>query len=251
MAIGGEADEVIRVAACVDCPEADPAALVLVSVKRGDTRTAADAIAPRLGDDTVIATIQNGLDPERELSEALGKPVARVIGNLGVTFEEPGRVSYWGGGVMLGPGLVEDRMAALFARAGLKVDRTDDLERISWEKMAANCVANPLTALTGRRNREVITPSLAGLRRQIVAEVAAVATAEGVALADDLADKLDAALLRSGNVNSMLQDLRRGRETEIEWINGEVARRAARHGLAAPVNSALAELVRLRSRRDP
>jgi 2-dehydropantoate 2-reductase len=46
----------------------------------------------------------------------------------------------------------------------------------------------------------------------------------------------------------MLQDLRRGRPTEIEALNGAMAREAARLGVAAPVNAALANLVRARER---
>ena len=70
------------------------------------------------------------------------------------------------------------------------------------------------------------------------------ARAEGAELDAGLGERIDAALAGSRNVNSMLQDVRAKRETEIEFLSGEVARRADAHGLAAPVNASLASLVR-------
>ena len=246
--ISGLADERLAVDAAETCPQAGERALLLVTVKLGDTAAAARAIAPSIRDDTAVYTAQNGLDPERVLSAALGgRPVVHTVTDVGATFEGPGHVSYWGGGMLLGPGERDDELAAVFAAAGIEVRRVGDMRVTAWKKMAANCVANPLSALTGRRNREIVTPALAPLRRMIAAEVAALAAAEGVTLDDDLADKIDEGLSGSNNVNSMLQDVMRGRPTEIDWLNGLVAERSAGRGLEAPVNRALAELVRLRS----
>jgi len=49
--------------------------------------------------------------------------------------------------------------------------------------------------------------------------------------------------LTAGNRSSMLQDVRNGRPTEIDWINGEVVRRGRRHNVPTPVNEALLKLV--------
>jgi 2-dehydropantoate 2-reductase len=193
----------------------------------------------------VVAALSNGLDPERVLGEILGRPVPRVIVQLGATLDGPGRISFWGGNLMLGPGAAEDRIAAAFAPGGLVVERTDDLRRVVWQKLAINCVANPLSALTGRCNRELVDPELAGLREAIVAEVRQLAATEGVVLAPDLRERIDAALGRSANRTSMLQDVERGRPTEIEHLNGLVARRLGERGIAAPVNRGLAQLVRM------
>jgi 2-dehydropantoate 2-reductase len=125
--------------------------------------------------------------------------------------------------------------------------RDPDLLRLSWEKLALNCVANPLTGLTGRRNREIINGELLDLRRALVAEVVALAAANGVVVAEDLAERIDAALSRSRNITSMLQDLRQGRPTEIEFLNGYVDRVSTEMGLDAPFNRAMAGLIRARS----
>ncbi len=243
--ITGEEDDCVRLEAVESCPVAGERALVLVAVKMGDIPAAAAALEPRLRDDTVVAVLSNGLDPDRQLADVLRRPVARVIVQLGVTLEGPGEVSCWGGGLMFGPGVTEDRIAACFAPSGLRIKRTRDLARIVWQKLAVNCVANPLSALTGRNNRDLITPELAPLRGLIVEEVRQLAATEGVELSADLLPRLDAALGKSRNRTSMLQDIRRGRPTEIEHLNGLVASMAVERGLAAPVNAGLAELVRL------
>jgi 2-dehydropantoate 2-reductase len=246
--IGGLTDERVHIAARTDCPEAAAGALVIVGVKMGGLAEAGAALRPRLREDTIVAAVQNGIGPDRALSEALGRrAVARIIVNMGVSMEGPGRIAYWSGrGVTLGPGAIEDRLAAFFERAGLVVGRCADVKRAEWEKLASNCVANPLTALTGLRNRGIITRDLTDLRHSLVAEVAALAAAEGVALSSDLAGRIDAALAESNNENSMAQDVRFGRTTEIDWLNGYVARRSEERGLPAPMNRALAELVRIK-----
>ena len=234
------------------CPDIADNALVLVAVKMGDVEAASRDLAPRLRPDTVVATLSNGLDPERILGGILGRPIPRVIVQLGVTLEAPGRISFWGGRLILGPGAIEDRITASFERGGVKVERTDDLRRVVWEKLAVNCVANPLSALTGRPNRELIDPELAGLREAIVEEVRRLAATEGVVLPPDLCGRIDAALGKSSNRTSMLQDLERGRPTEIEYLNGLVARRLAELDIPAPINRSLAQMVRmLRHRGTP
>ena len=246
--IAGLEDAHVPLAAVAECPPVPGNALVLVAVKTGDVAAAGRDLAGRLRADTVVAALGNGLDPERILGEIVGRPVPRVIVQLGATLDGPGRISFWGGHLMIGPGEAEDRLAAAFTAGGLEVRRTDDLRRVVWEKLAINCVANPLSALTGRRNRELVDPELAGLREAIVAEVRRLAAAEGVVLAPDLGARIDAALGRSDNRTSMLQDVERGRPTEIEHLNGLVARRLAGHGLPAPVNRGLAQMVRMLGR---
>ncbi|MFH1843532.1 MAG: 2-dehydropantoate 2-reductase [bacterium] len=251
---GAKATETDRVAIAAQtiCPDLQPHSLILIAVKLSDLEAAADDLAPRLCDDTEVAVLSNGLDPEQRLAERFQRPVTRVIVQLGVTLDGPGAVTFWGGELMLGPGDREDRLTSLFEQSGFTVKRTRDLQRVVWQKFAVNCIANPLSALTGRRNCDLVTPELAGLRRLVLDEVRLLAASEGVTLADDLLERIDAMLAGSQNKTSMLQDVQRGRRTEIDYLNGLVARKAAAAGLEAPINSGLAALVELlTSYRDP
>ena len=260
--IGGVEDDVVAVEVFDACPDPGPdalviaavktfdlegaaAALVIAAVKTFDLEGAAAALKPRLRDDTVVAILANGLAPELELQRGLDHPVVRIVAEFGVTRDGPGAVSAWGGRALLGPGDDEDRVAAALAPTGLAVVRVDDLRRVAWDKMAINCVANPLAALTGARNRDLVAPQLEDLRRGVVAEVMAVAAAEGVEMAPDTAARVDAVLSRSRNLNSMAQDVLRGRPTEIDHLNGFVAALGEHHGVDTPVNLWLADMVRL------
>lgn len=250
LAISGLEEDRVTIAAQEQCPAIRENALLMVAVKRGDVEAAGHALAPQVRTDTVVAALSNGLDPDRVLADILDRPVPRVIVQLGVTLDGPGRISCWGGHLVLGHGAVEDRIASSFGQGGLVVQRTQDLPLVVWKKFAVNCVANPLSALTGRCNRELVHPELAPLRDAIVAEVARLAETENVNLPADLRERIDLALGSSGNRTSMLQDIRRGRPTEIEHLNGLVARRLADHGIAAPINQGLAQMVRMISHRE-
>ena len=243
--LGGIEDETVAVEVAEACPDVGPDALVIAAVKTFDFEATIAALRPRLSDDTVVAVLANGLAPELELQRGLERPVVRIVAEFGATRDGPGVVSAWGGRALLGPGDDEDRVAAALTPTGLTIVRVDDLRAVAWDKMAINCVANPLAALTGARNRDLVAPQLEDLRRGVVAEVMAVAAAEGITMPPDTAARVDAMLSRSRNLNSMAQDVLRGRPTEIDHLNGFVAALGEHHGIDTPVNLWLADMVRL------
>jgi 2-dehydropantoate 2-reductase len=244
--LAGVENAVVPVAVADACPPLEADALLLLTVKVIDLAAAARAVRDRLREDTVVAVVANGFAPQEILGEALGRPVVRVVAEFGATMDGPGRVSAWGGRALLLHGVREDRVAAALAPTGLRVERIDDLARHSWEKLALNCVANPLAGLTGRRNCDLADDDLADLRLAVTREVMEVAARDGVDLPDELPERIDLVLARSRNLNSMAQDLARGRPTEIEHLNGFVARQAEAFGFDAPLNRWLAALIRLR-----
>jgi 2-dehydropantoate 2-reductase len=224
-------------------------ALVLVTVKLTDLAEAGRELARISRPDALFLLVQNGLAGRDLFLAGAGRElaVARAIASCGCDFREAGKVEFWGGGLSFERSEHSAELIALFASAGVEAVASPDFERALWKKLATNCVANPLTALLGVRNREVVTAELAALRRRIVEEVSRLAAAEGQALPADLPERVDQALSASRNRSSMLQDLERRRVTEIEHLNGFVERRSRELGLDAPVNAALAALVRARS----
>jgi 2-dehydropantoate 2-reductase len=161
-----------------------------------------------------------------------------------VDFREAGKVEFWGGGVTLEKGERSAELIELFRRAGVEADESPDFETALWKKLAANCVINPITALLEVRNAGAMVPELTGLRRAVVDEVAALAAAEGHPLPGDLAERIEKGLESGGNRSSMLQDILLGRQTEVEYLSGFVECRSIERKLSAPVNAALAALVR-------
>lgn len=148
----------------------------------------------------------------------------------------------------------QDDLAALAARVaegGIPAEVARDMRATLWAKMLYNCALNPLGALAGRRYGELTeTPRTRALVEAVVREIFDVLAPAGIALpwpdaTAYLAHFHDALLPPTArHESSMLQDLRAGRRTEIEALCGAVERLGAAHGVATPVVSALATLVR-------
>jgi 2-dehydropantoate 2-reductase len=243
--------------------------VVLLTVKAFDTAAAAAAVAPHLAPDGVLVSLQNGLGNLEAAAQAVG--AARVLGGrviFGAEIVRPGhaRVTVFADPVLIGvPDARDERLAAAAARwaaaldaAGVPAAATPRIVATLWEKVLYSAALNPLGALRGLTYGELAAdPDGRAIMDRVIAEAFAVARAEGVALGwpDDAAyrEVFYGRLVPStaSHRSSMLQDLARGRRTEIDAINGAVAARGAARGVAAPANEALTHLVRARERNAP
>lgn len=131
--------------------------------------------------------------------------------------------------------------AALLNRAGLKSEISPDIKAELWRKLVINAGINALTVIYDCPNGALLEiPPARRTMAAAVIEAAAVAAACGFPLGEDPVALTEEVCRRTaGNISSMLQDSRRGRPGEIAAINGEIVRRAARCGLAVPVNREL------------
>jgi len=227
----------------------------LIGTENQGLRTESDtpALSPQssvLG--PVVVTLQNGLGNRELLALTLGDAnVGQGVTALGATLQGLGQVRHAGQGTTIfGAAPDRTRMAtlvALFNTCGLPAELSDDLEALVWGKLVVNVGINALTALLRVPNGALAANAEAGaLMAGAIAEAAAVAQARGTALPydDPLAHTLAVAHATSANHSSMLQDVLRGSPTEIDAINGAVAREGLRLGVPTPVNSMLAALVR-------
>ncbi len=119
------------------------------------------------------------------------------------------------------------------------------IDKILWEKLAVNCVINPLTALNDIDNGELLTGDYENSIDNILKEVVDVATASGINLnpRDLKQSVIDVATNTATNCSSMRQDLLLGRKTEIEFINGFIVKKGQELGISAPTNLMLVEQV--------
>lgn len=243
----------VPVRATADPAEIIPPELLLVCVKAFRTEAAAKPLASCVGDETAVLTLQNGLGNVEQLSAVFGK--ARVLGGVtghGAILQGAGQVLHTGvGETVIGEqsGQVTARLEQIkssFDRANISTTVTADLAGAVWGKVVVNCAINPLAALTRLRNGDLLgEPSLADLLEKVAAEAAQIATANGVQLPyPDPGERMRQVCRQTaGNINSMLADVLSRRPTEINQINGAVARAAAAAGVPAPLNQALTALV--------
>jgi len=197
--------------------------------------------------------LQNGLGNVETLVRWFGDE--RVIGGTtahGATEIAPGHVRHAGiGATVIGsPGGKPTGQVAALAEilrgAGVEAAATKDLDSAVWSKLVVNCGINAVGALTRLPNGRLIEdPGAAEMLSAAVAEAAVVAAMKGIALAysDPAAQAQQVCRATAANVNSMLQDVLRQRRTEVEAINGALAREGDAVGVATPINDALANLV--------
>ncbi|HXY39281.1 MAG TPA: 2-dehydropantoate 2-reductase [Vicinamibacteria bacterium] len=227
----------------------EPVSMALVLVKSHGTPRAAAALGGALEKDALAVTLQNGLGNRETLQAALGRQRARAgVAIMGATVLGPGEVRLVPGRVVLerdGRGHSE-ALARLLRTAGVEVETTDDLRPVAWTKLAANCAINPLTALHRVPNGALLEdPRLRKELERAAREVGAVAEARGIALPRDAADAaVEVCRATAGNRSSMLQDVQRGAPTEVDALNGAVAREGRSLGVPTPVNDQLFAAVR-------
>lgn len=246
--------EVVRVEAATDLAAARDAELVLFCMKTPANAATARALAPHLLPEATVVGLQNGVDNVAQMRAAAGIEALPAVVYVAASVPAPGQVKHAGrGDLVLGPESDRTRaLAGLFTAAGVPCRLTDNLDGELWAKFLCNCALNAVSALGqttyGRLGRNADARRLV---RAVVEEVLALARAERIALpgmADG--DAAEAAVMRltaqiSEARSSTAQDLRRGRSTEIDSLNGYVARRGRELGVPAPVNHALFTLVKL------
>lgn len=243
-----------------------PYATVLLTVKSYDTAAMAALVAPHLAAGGLLLVLQNGLGNLETAARAVGADRvlgARVI--FGAEVLAPGRVqvTVYAEPVLIGSLPPDDgrlraeaaRWAARLAAAGIPAAPTDALLAELWAKVLYSAALNPLGALLGLTYGQLAAePDARAIMDAVIEEAFAVARAEGVALrwptAAAYRETFYGRLVpaTAGHRSSMLQDLERGRPTEIDAISGQVAARGATHGVPVPTNTTLARLVRARAR---
>ncbi len=221
----------------------------LVLVKSWQTERVAKQLEQHLTMTGIALTLQNGFGNYETLKRVLGqKRVALGVTTVGARMLEPGYVQHTGEGkVIIGfhPNL--GGLGELLNNAGFHVEMITDPESLLWGKLVINAAINPLTALLRVPNGELLSrPAARELMSEAACEAALVAARQGITLpyTDPIDAVEDVAQKTAGNTSSMLQDVLRGKPTEIDAINGAIIRSGEALGVPTPVNRMLWRLVR-------
>jgi 2-dehydropantoate 2-reductase len=246
-------DFTVRAAAASDTALVGPVDVVLVAVKAYDNATAYPAIRPLVGPDTIVLTLQNGVDNIDELAAAVGE--AHVLGGttyVATALEAPGLIVQTGvhRSIIFGEAFGDRRqvspraqaLADVMAPADIQVTAVADALVPLWDKFV---YLVPFAGFTGSARLAIgflwQYPHVREMFYAAAREVAAVAAAEGVRISANrfelLSDYMDH--LPPTTRSSLLIDLEQGKRIEVEALQGATVRRAARHGVAVPIISAL------------
>jgi 2-dehydropantoate 2-reductase len=251
--LSGAGEVVGRVCATADPQELPPCDLGIVAVKSMQTAEAIAATAHAFAGGAVCS-VQNGAGNE----ELIAEHVREVI--RGTTFPaghviEPGHVGWdTKGDTHIGPfepspAPMEkvEALAETCTRASMPTHALADARGAQWRKLIFNAASNAIAALTGRTHGQVAEPPTRELAWAVMAEGRAVAGAQGITLDTSPEELFDHAARKDvayAHKPSMLQDVEAGRETEIDFLNGAIVAFGERHGVDAPLNRALTQLIK-------
>lgn len=230
---------------------------VIICTKSYDTEKAIKDVSPYLGSDTYVLSLQNGLDNEKIISRYVnGNKVVGGITGIGITYLEPGRIKHAGSGVTYiglypeGEDAFVDRLAEIFNGSGIETDVTDNVYGHIWKKVIINSGINPITALTGLKNGEILEiDEVHPLFREVCEESTEVALKDTeLPEGDPVEEAIKVAELTSDNKSSMLQDVQNMKKTEIECINGAVQKVGNKLGVETPYNRVLTALIKAKEK---
>jgi 2-dehydropantoate 2-reductase len=226
--------------------------VVLLAVKWPGLPEACDELARVLSPSGVVLPLLNGLSSEDIVASYVGaQRTLAAVAYMSAGLLGPGEI-YVHGNARIGlaayrPGQddVLGVLSRLFNAAQVPVRVHGDYRAMLWEKMVWNAPFNAICALA-RKNSGAVVETQPQLVRDAMLEVIRVARADGVNIADVMADMM-LQVTRSEYAKtepSMQQDLRAGRPTEVDILQGAVADRAAELGVEAPIMKTLAALIR-------
>jgi 2-dehydropantoate 2-reductase len=252
-------DFVARGRAEDDTSRVGPVDLVIVAVKAYDNATALPMLTPMLRDDTVVLTLQNGVDSVAEVAAVAGE--ARTLGGttyIATALEAPGLIVQTGDhrrivfGEVFGqlPRVTErvNRIHEAFAAADIQSAAVGDGRVPIWEKFI---FLVSLAGFTGAARLPIgpvwgdpFTKAqfLAGCR-----EIETLARAEGVPVPEDVVDRIIPYVdkIPGSMRSSLLIDLQQGKRIEVEALQGTVVRRGAARGVPTPIISTLYSVLKL------
>ncbi|MBI4288636.1 MAG: 2-dehydropantoate 2-reductase [Chloroflexi bacterium] len=253
-------------AACTQVGELSGAShdLLLLSTKAYDTESALVQALPLLGRDGLVVSLQNGIGNVETIVSQAGD--GRAVGGrvmYGAEITAPGKVhvTTLGGELVLGspgrsiPLARIEALAGAFRDAGLPACASENITAFLWGKLFYNCCLNPLSAMLGVPYGKLgENESTRAIMSEVIREVFDVARGLGQTLLWATPEEYEGVLFEdliprtAAHFASMYSDLRHGKRTEIDALNGAVWRLARQQGLLTPTNACLTLMIKAREK---
>lgn len=241
-------DQTVKLAASTEPDAVSGADVVLFCVKSTDSRHSAQQIAPFLGPNAVIISLQNGVENAEIIRSVLPQQVIPAVVYVATEMAGPGHLKHFGRGeLVIADSPASASIAAAFGRAGVPVECAADVRGAQWAKLIINCAYNALSAVAQKTYAALVeVEGVNDLMAAVVDECLLVAAADGVTVPGDIHTATRRiAQTMAGQYSSTAQDVARGKPNEIDYLNGYVVRRGRAHGIDTPINQTLLTLVKL------
>ena len=228
--------------------------LIILTVKSFDTQTAVEQLAPLMTQDTMLLSLQNGLGNIETILKKI-KPEQFLVGRLifGVdTLPGAVKVTVNADSVYIGPApgstpkLSAARMAAALHSAKIPAQAVSDILPYIWSKVIYNSALNAICTIHQMPYGKILeNDQTRALMQEIVRECYAVAQKKEILLnpatAEEYIELLTHTLIpkTATHYPSMLQDVRRGKKTDIDALNGAIVRLGKELGVATPANESV------------
>ena len=241
-------DEIVRVDVSTAADAVAGADVVLFCVKSTDSEKSAREIAPFLGNDAVVLSMQNGVENPDLIRAVLAQRVIASVVYVATEMAGPGHLKHHGRGELVMDDLPPAAaIVEAFTLAGVPAQLSGNVRGVQWAKLIVNCAYNALSAITQQPYGKLVeVDGVPALMEAVVDECLRVAEADGIDVPGDAhAATRNIAQTMAGQYSSTAQDVARGKPNEIDFLNGYVVRRGRVHGIATPINQTLLTLVKL------
>jgi 2-dehydropantoate 2-reductase len=228
--------------------------LLILTVKAYDTENAIKDAKSIIGANTVVLSLQNGLDNVDKICKIVSREkIIAGVTTHGAFFSKPGLIKHTGSGETILGELDRKKtkrikhIADLFNEAGIKTKISTNIVREIWIKAIVNSSINPLTTFFQCKNGYILeNPILENLVERVCEESTDVANNDGIQLShQDMIKKTKEVILStSENYSSMLQSFTKGGKTEIDSINGKIIHMGKRNNAKTSINELLVYLVK-------
>ncbi len=250
----------VRIHATAEPDDIGPVDLLLFCVKSFDTVDAAQLITPMVEDETMILTIQNGIDNIEKLVERFGED--RVLGGtafIEASIASPGVVVHTGKPGRLAFGELSgertprvEKVAETFAAAKVEAEVSPNIVQVLWSKFLFICGVHGVCTLSRSSLGMALSyPDTRELLKGVMREVEALARHRGVDLGKNVVEEA-IALAESYNKKfkpSMLRDLEWRKAMEVEALNGMVVKMGQDAGIATPLNQVISACLKLENQK--
>ncbi len=236
-----------------DIADAD---LILCCVKSPDTERAIREIKALIKSDTLILSLQNGVDNAERISQVVPNKVISAVVYVAAGMGGDGHVKHFGRGeLIIGVANQAESISSelqeiceIFLSANIPCAVSNNIQRELWLKFLVNCSYNGISAIGQITYGEMAQQENTWqLINDLTTEFLLVAHHENIDISEDEAQRVNEQIAKTmaGQRSSTAQDLLRHKPTEIDYLNGLIVRKAKEHGLKVPNHQAIYTLVKM------